>query len=249
MTAYHGGKFRHGKEIADIIKIIYDKQSPDSIVGYIEPFCGMCGVYRHIVNLLPRKLKYIASDQHDSLILMWKALQDGWTPPKDCSIKKYGKLKQSEPSPEKAYIGFGASFGGIYYSGHKTKYDTSICDNSLRIKTYASDMKHVKFLKRDYNHYTLEKYNKYIIYCDPPYEHTDSNHYYDDNKTRKLLSFDNKKFWAWCRNMSKNNIVIISEFSAPSDFISIYEFNSKRFAALNVDTKIEHLYIHKSLMK
>jgi site-specific DNA-adenine methylase len=61
MTAYHGGKYRHGKEIADIIKIIYDKQPPDSIVGYIEPFCGMCGVYRHIVNLLPKNLKYIAS--------------------------------------------------------------------------------------------------------------------------------------------------------------------------------------------
>jgi site-specific DNA-adenine methylase len=248
MTSYHGGKYRHGNEIARVIKDIYDKQAPNSIVGYIEPFCGMCGVYRHVVNLLPKKLKYIASDQHDSLILMWKALQEGWTPPKSCDAIKFDKLKHSEPSPEKAYIGFGTSFGGIYYSGHKTKYNTSICDNSSKIKIYASDMKHVKFFKRDFTYYKPDKYNKYIIYCDPPYEQTDNSHYYDD-KTHKHLSFDNNKFWIWCRQMSKENIVIVSEFSAPLDFISVYEFDSKRFSALNVDTKTEHLYIHKSLLK
>jgi site-specific DNA-adenine methylase len=80
MTSYHGGKYRHGEEIARVIKDVYDKQLPGSVIGYLEPFCGMCGVYRHVVNLLPKNLKYVASDQHDSLILMWKALQDNWIP-------------------------------------------------------------------------------------------------------------------------------------------------------------------------
>lgn len=247
MTSYHGGKCRHGNEIAQVIKDIYDKQLSDNIIGYIEPFCGMCGVYRHIVNLLPRKLKYIASDQHDSLILMWKALQNGWTPPKSCSIAKFDKLKHSEPSPEKAYIGFGTSFGGIYYCGHVCKYNGQMYDFSSKIKTYASDMKHVKFFKREYGYYTPEKCKKYIIYCDPPYQNT--TNFYRDDKTFQKLSFDNIKFWNWCRQMSKENIVIISEFSAPSDFISIYEFDSKRLSARNTDTKTEHLYIHKSLVK
>lgn len=93
MTAYHGGKYKQGKILSEIIaKIAKDNDNK----GYIEPFCGMCGVYRHIVKLLPKSLKYIASDQHDSLILMWKALQDGWKPPKkDCTVAQFDKLKCS----------------------------------------------------------------------------------------------------------------------------------------------------------
>jgi site-specific DNA-adenine methylase len=241
MTSYHGGKYRHGEEIALVIKDIYDKQLPGSIVGYIEPFCGMCGVYRHIINLLPKNLKYIASDQHDSLILMWKALQDGWIPPKDCSIKKYEKLKYSKPSPEKGYFGFGASFGGIYFCGHKTKYNRN-CDYRDSISTIGKNMKHVKFTNSDYSKHSSLK--NFIIYCDPPYEK--QSIYYDDTSFTKL-TFDSEKFWNWCRNMSKNNIVIISEYTAPSDFKSIYTFNSKRNSQFG-DTNLEHLFIHNSLL-
>lgn len=243
MTAYHGGKFRHGKQIAEIINEIYN--SVEGIKGYIEPFCGMCGVYRHVVNLLPKTLKYIASDQHDSLILMWKALQDGWVPPKKCSIAKFNKLKYSEPSPEKAYFGFGTSFGGIYFCGHRETNKYTQTDNSERIVQISKDMKRVKFYKRDYQKYTPGKYNGYIIYCDPPYSNTDNNNYYDD-VTFTRVSFNTEEFWEWCRELSKNNIVIISQYSAPKDFKVIYTFNSQRNVQKNKNTKLEHLYIHKS---
>jgi DNA adenine methylase len=245
MTSYHGGKYRHGEEIARVIKDIYNKQPPDSIVGYIEPFCGMCGVYRHIVNLLPKNLKYIASDQHDSLILMWKALQDGWMPPKDCSVKRYEKLKYSKPSPEKAYFGFGASFGGIYFRGHATLHNGIICDYRNSISTIAKQMKLVKFMNSDYSKYSNLK--NFIIYCDPPYYIQNNNHYYDDTSFQKL-TFDSEKFWDWCRNMSKNNIVIISEYTSPRDFKSIYTFNSKRNVQIQSNTKSEHLFIHEFLL-
>jgi site-specific DNA-adenine methylase len=105
MTSYHGGKYRHGEEIAIVIKDIYNKQPPDSIVGYIEPFCGMCGVYRHIVNLLPKNLKYIASDQHDSLILMWKALYQFLGRFKTIkTIKTTEKLIESNTKSEHLFI-------------------------------------------------------------------------------------------------------------------------------------------------
>lgn len=243
MTSYHGGKYRHGKEIAQVIKDIYDKQPQGSIVGYAEPFCGMCGVYRHVVDLLPKNLKYIASDQHESLILMWKALQNGWIPPKECSVKKYEKLKYSKPSPEKAYFGFGASFSGIYYSGHKTLYNGTTCDNSKLISIIAKQMNIVKFINSDYSKY--DNLKNFIIYCDPPYENIQNNHYYNDTSFQKL-SFDSAKFWDWCRSTSKNNIVIISEYTAPRDFKSIYTFNSKRCAQFG-DTNLEHLFIHNSL--
>jgi DNA adenine methylase len=246
MTAYHGGKFRHGKEIADIIKDIYDKQSPDSIVGYIEPFCGMCGVYRHVVNLLPKNLKYIASDKHESLILMWKALQDGWKPPKDCSIEKYNRLKKTPiPSAERGYIGFTFSYGGQFFiSNHRRTYGANHIDKSRIISDLAKEMKHVKFYNRDYTHYTPDKYKGYVIYCDPPYQGNMSRYYSEDIKLQK---FDSDKFWQWCREMSKFNLVIISEYTAPIDFKPIFSFDSKRCKAkvkTNED-KIEYLYMYK----
>ena len=51
-----------------------------------------------------------------------------------------------------------------------------------------------------------------LIYCDPPYEGTIK--YKDD--------FDHKTYWDWARKMSKNNIVLCSEYNAPEDFKCIW---------------------------
>jgi site-specific DNA-adenine methylase len=176
---------------------------------------------------------------------MWKALQEGWIPPKDCSIKKYEKLKYSKPSPEKGYFGFGASFGGIYFRGHKTLHNRDLCDYRELISTIGKNMKHVKFANSDYSKYSNLK--NFIIYCDPPYNNNNNNnsHYYNDMSFQKL-SFDSEKFWNWCRNMSKENIIIISENTAPHDFKSIYTFDSKRIPRYY--TNLEHLFIHNSLL-
>jgi DNA adenine methylase len=246
MTAYHGGKYRHGKQIADIINELYTRTS--GIKGYIEPFCGMCGVYRHVVNILPKSLKYIASDQHDSLVIMWKELQNGWKPPKkDCSIKQFDKLKYSTPSAIKAYYGFGSSFSGIYFCGHRSKYNDTFKDKSDELIDIAKNMKNVKFYKRCYSDYTLNKFTNYIIYCDPPYSNTRNNLYYNDD-TLTLLKFDSELFWDWCRRMSKHNIVLITEYDAPKDFVPIYTFKNNSVYRSKQNTKLEKLYIHKSLL-
>ena len=244
MTVYHGGKFRHGKYIADVINKMYNEYS-DNIQGYIEPFCGMCGVYRHIVNLLPKNIKFIASDNHKSLILMWQALQKGWKPPINCSVSKYNKLKSTNtPSAERGYIGFTFGYGGQFFCGpHRSTYGMQFTDNSENISKIAHDMKHVKFYNRDYSYYTPDTCKHNIIYCDPPYSGKGISKYYDDNLN--LQSFDSNKFWQWCRDMSKYNLVIISEYNAPDDFIPIYTFNSKRFINRNFDTKNESLYMYK----
>lgn len=242
MTAYHGGKYRHGKSIAEIIaKIVKDN---DNIQGYIEPFCGMCGVYRHIVKLLPKSLKYIASDNHKSLITMWKALQDGWKPPKNCSITKYNKLKEeSVPSAERGYIGFTFGFGGQFFCGpHRKTYGLKHVDNSDKILDIAKQLDKVQFFIRDYSYYDTNKFKNYIFFCDPPYENKRTTKYYNDSGT--LQSFDNNLFWEWCRKMSKYNIVIVSEYNAPKDFIPIYQFDSKRFNNKEFNTKKESLFVY-----
>lgn len=76
-------------------------------------------------------------------------------------------------------------------------------------------LKEVKFTNKDYREL---KPKNMLIYCDPPYKETTypikyrrDIKYYD--------KFDNDEFWEIMRIWSKNNIVIISETSAPTDFI------------------------------
>jgi DNA adenine methylase len=57
-----------------------------------------------------------------------------------------------------------------------------------------------------------------LIYCDPPYAKT----------TKYSSDFDSSKFWDWVREMSKDNIVLVSECQAPDDFQSVLDINVKR---------------------
>ena len=66
---YMGGKHRVGKKIAAVV----DFYEP---VHYHEPFCGMFGVGKHV-----NALCVTASDVHQDLIMMLKAVRDGWRGP------------------------------------------------------------------------------------------------------------------------------------------------------------------------
>ena len=44
-----------------------------------------------------------------------------------------------------------------------------------------------------------------------------------ENTTKYKMDFNHSEFWDWVRRMSKRNIVIVSEYNAPSDFCCIYQ--------------------------
>jgi site-specific DNA-adenine methylase len=113
MTTYQGGKQRIGKKIHDIIQLVENNLSSKKL-SYFEPFVGMAGVLKHFGEDDDREL--YASDINIDLIMMWKALQKGWKPPKSCTRKKYETLKKSKKhSPERSFIGSVASWGGIFF--------------------------------------------------------------------------------------------------------------------------------------
>lgn len=76
-----------------------------------------------------------------------------------------------------------------------------------------------------------------VIYADPPYA----------NKSGYGVAFDNAEFWEWCRK-SRRALLIISEYSAPSDFVEIWA--KKVICAMSqngeVNRPIERLFVHKS---
>jgi DNA adenine methylase len=243
MTSYHGGKQRTGQKIADVIYELSTEMEEEfgfKIKGYCEPFCGMLGVYRHIPELFKdHKLKYKAGDVSESVIKMWSAAQDGWKPPTTCTEAKFNKLKyDGKTSAEKGFIGHAFSFGGHDFSGFNVKYgrkndQTYSSNNVVKISKQLSN---VKFKDGMYTQYTNLK--NFIIYCDPPYSKSVSTY---RNENRDILKFDHKLFWNWVRKMSKNNLVFVSEYSAPNDFTEIL---NQKHTFYNMKThKDEKLFI------
>ena len=221
MTAYHGGKQRIGKKIASIIhkeSIDISEEEGFQIKGYCEPFSGMLGVFQHILELFKDhkpELEYKAGDTRDSVIMMWKAAQQGWEPPSNVSEEEYNRLKNAPDSAMKGYVGHQYSFGGQYFKGYSPKYGKAI-DSSPAVKRVVNIAKkvsnsRVSFSAKPYTQYTNLK--NYVIYCDPPYSNREQCY---------KGSFDSEKFYEWCREMSKNNIVFVSEYKAPDDFEKIW---------------------------
>jgi len=236
MTRYHGGKQRVGKEIAKVISEKV-KETDREINGYCEPFAGMLGVYQHIPKYFgERQMMYRAGDTNESVIMMWQAAQKGWVPPISCSEERYNELQNQEnSSAEKAYIGHQFSFGGGYFMGYTGKYgaQTSFKTIPNKICKIARDLQDVDF---SYGPYTqFSDLEKYIIYCDPPYANT---------RCKYADKFDNEEFWNWVREMSKTNVIFVSEYSAPDDFECIFENTKKlKTSAKRIPSGFEKLYM------
>ena len=217
MTSYHGGKQRIGRDIAENIYHIATMMEDEdnfSFRGYCEPFTGMCGVYQHIPELFGdhrSRLTYKAGDINKSVIMMWQAAQKGWKPPTQCSKSEFERLRYSKPSAKKGFIGHQCSFGSINFGGFTKSRTTQskMKHASNNVSRVADELSDVKFTSGQYTQFS--KLKGYIIYCDPPYQ-TNSN-YYDE--AHKMLSFDHEKFWDWCRMMSQNNLVFVSEYKVP----------------------------------
>ena len=76
-----------------------------------------------------------------------------------------------------------------------------------------------------------------VIYADPPYA----------GKAGYRVTFDNAEFWEWCRR-PRRALLIISEYSAPSDFVDVWAKQTTCSMSSNgeVGRPIERLFVHKS---
>ena len=229
MTSYHGGKQIIGKQIASIIHDIYLDNS-DWIRGYVEPFCGMLGVYRHVAGLDGLCIDYKAGDLNGSVIEMWKQAQRGWKPPREVSESKYEHIRssrfQTPDSVLKGYVGHQYSYGGIYFGSYRERYVPKIDHSKARSRVLdiAKAVKEVSFTKGRYTQFS--KLKGYIIYCDPPY---------DCRAQRYMETFDFDAFIEWCRRMAKHNIVLVSNMEKIKRATLLFE--------RQVKNDIERLYI------
>lgn len=98
----------------------------------------------------------------------------------------------------------------------------------------------VEFRNLDYRAAAEDAGEDDVIYADPPY----------DSKSGYGVAFDNEEFWAWCRQ-PRRALLIISEYSAPPDFVEIWAKKVTCTMSPNgeVGRPIERLFVHNSLIE
>jgi site-specific DNA-adenine methylase len=158
------------------------------------------------------------------------------------------------------------SFGGRFFGVYAHKYLNG------KKEDFCKEMKHslqrtAPHLAKPHVRLTLGSYEQLhprrkLIYCDPPYaQRTYPIKYRRD--TKRYDEFDTAAFWERMRQWSRTNLVVISETSAPADFVAVWEMRRYRSASQSRKTRfhakpgrrksasathqVEKLFMHRSL--
>ena len=235
---YMGSKNRLSKHLVPIIQSYVNKD----VKGYIEPFVGG----GNIIDKIQCNNK-IGCDIHEELIELLKYVANlNNSIPDMISEEEYNNVKNNKENYPKWYVGlvgFCSTFGAKYFGGYarskKDKFDGEKSYLALKnLNKQRDNLINIKFECCDFR--DIKDISDYVIYCDPPYRNTTKY---------KTETFPYEEFYDWCREMSKNNIVLISEYWMPNDFKCIWEkeskvnFDSNRKANDNKNKRIEKLFI------
>lgn len=248
MPSYGGGKALIGKHIAAVINkylqnkapegaaAMLPKESEGSATELIVPFCGLLGVSIHTTASTIH-----ASDINSNLIRALQKLKEGWEPPEQpLSKQEYTALKKGnlQLSPEDtAFYSIACAYSGIPFAGYRIVSATQDYFNNCRsgLLRMAATFDRFTFKCISYTDIVLKP--DQVVYCDPPYVN-------NNFKCKHFDDFDHTLFWNTMREWSKTNLIFISEYTAPDDFIVIWEKPvSSRFSGINRQ-KTEKLFIH-----
>jgi DNA adenine methylase len=144
---------------------------------------------------------------------------------------------------ELGYVGFALSYGGKFFGGWRRDKEEKrdyVLEAYKNARKQSKKIQDVLFFCYDYKKFKYQPNS--IIYCDPPYQNTTK--YKDD--------FNYNKFWDWCRKQIEHNqLVFVSEYTAPDDFISIWSKELVSSLDKNTGSKkgIENLFVHKTQLE
>ncbi|MEG1725567.1 MAG: DNA adenine methylase [Anaerovoracaceae bacterium] len=235
---YVGSKNRISKELAPIIQSYITADTK----GYIEPFVGGANMIDKIV--CDNKFGY---DTQKYLIALLKQSQKDYSVfPDTITEDEYSNVKNNKSKYDGWYVGlvgfcsvFGAKWFGGYARGFKEDKKTlrDIPNESIRnLKKQSKSLNGIKFECKDFR--TIRDIRGYVVYCDPPYR---------DTTKYSTSDFPYDEFYDWCRDMSKNNTVLVSEYNMPDDFECIWSKEVKTsLDVLSQKNRTEKLFFCKT---
>lgn len=204
---YMGSKNRIAKEILPIMLKERVQRT------WVEPFVGGANVIDKVQG------KRIGNDNQEYVIALYKALQNGYIPPKEVTSDFFFEVENNKDKYPKELVGylgtqltFGCEWWGSFRRDNtgKRNYDVEAYNNVMK---QQPNLIGVEFTCGDYR--DLEIPSNSLIYCDPPYRGV--------RKYVGNVKFDSDVFWEVCRNWYKQgHIVFVSEYEAPADFECVW---------------------------
>ena len=229
---YMGGKTRLAKRIAATIA-----SHRGDRCTYLEPFLGGASVAAVVCPLFERS---ILSDSQPDIALLWDAVVHGWEPPAELSREEYGSLRHADPSPLRAFAGFGCSFGGKWFGGYAAcnRGDNYPQQAHNSIKRKARGLIGAEVRRADYSALDDEVTVDCVVYCDPPYI---------DTTSYSTGVFDHAEFWRTAERWAlRGALVLVSEYRAPAGWVPVWEVDLSMPLAKdgNAMRSRERLYTH-----
>ena len=205
---YMGSKNRIAKHLLPIMLAECEKHN---INKWVEPFVGGA----NMIDKVPDTFERVGYDLNDHVIHALIGIRDKVdTFPCSLNEYEYNRLKGLPPCNLSSWIRIACSYGGIF--------ESKLAADKIGLRNYAAEAKrnalkqspkiqNVQFICDSYENLN---FTNALIYCDPPYQGTSGY---------KTGSFDHDKFFEWCREQAKNNIVFVSEYNAPDDFECVWQ--------------------------
>lgn len=208
---YMGSKNRIAKHLLPIMLTECEKHG---ITKWVEPFVGGA----NMIDKVPDSFERVGYDLNDHAIHALIGIRDeAETLPDEISEAYYNSIKGHSPNKFTSLIRFGASFGGKFENGYARGKAADNTPRNYWAETKRNAIKqspkiqNVQFICDSYENLDFENC---LIYCDPPYQGTTGY---------KTGAFNHEHFFEWCREQAKNNIVFVSEYNAPDDFIEVWQ--------------------------
>lgn len=180
---------------------------------WVEPFVGGA----NMIDKVPDTFERVGYDLNDHVIHALIDIRDNVDfLPISITEAHYKELRNLPASTVSSLARFGASFGGKFENGYARGKSADGSPRNYWSETKRNALKqspkiqNVQFICESYENLLFENC---LIYCDPPYQGTTGY---------KTGSFNHDKFFDWCRKQAKNNIVFVSEYNAPDDFIEVW---------------------------
>ena len=202
-----GSKNRIAKEILPIMLKERGQRT------WVEPFVGGANVIDKVQG------NRIGNDNQEYVIALYKALQNGYIPPKEVTSDFFFEVENNKDKYPKELVGylgtqltFGCEWWGSFRRDNtgKRNYGVEAYNNVMK---QQPNLIGIEFVCGDYR--DLEIPSNSLIYCDPPYRGV--------RKYVGNVKFDSDVFWEVCRNWSKQgHIVFVSEYEAPTDFECVW---------------------------
>lgn len=222
---YQGSKSRLAKYIVPIINSYTENKI------FIDACCGGCNIIANPKHKIEAKEK-IAYDNNKYLIALLNKFKIDKPDFIDVSEQEYNNVKNNKDNYEDwyvGYVGFFATFASGFFNGYGR--------DKKRNRTLGA---YRGICKQNFTDITIKQQDLFdlsaknaVIYIDPPYKNT----------KKYKVEFDYHRFWDKAKELSRNNIVLVSEQIIPNDveILLTKEIKMTMNAKGNYKTRIEYL--------